>query len=90
MYRTGKPVVTEAAFPESEWRTSADCSGKGDDCVAVNLGRTGWVGVRDTKRPDGPVLSFTDDEWSARSFRTCARRAAWSRRPSASRRSRRR
>ncbi|GAA4035632.1 hypothetical protein GCM10022247_71600 [Allokutzneria multivorans] len=65
MNAIGKTAVEEAAFPESGWRTPADCSGKGGDCVAVNLEHAGWVGVRDTKRPDGPVLSFTDDEWTA-------------------------
>lgn len=34
------------------------------DCVEVAF-TEGWVGVRDSKNPDGPVLWFTQAEWDA-------------------------
>ena len=45
-----------------EWAKSS-ASG-GGDCVEVRLTRSG-VEVRDSKDPTGPVLSFTEAEWSA-------------------------
>lgn len=34
-------------------------------CVEVGEGACGMVHVRDSKAPDGPMLSFTTDEWCA-------------------------
>lgn len=34
------------------------------DCVEVTFA-DGWIGVRDSKSPDGPVLWFTPAEWDA-------------------------
>ncbi|MGW0587197.1 DUF397 domain-containing protein [Streptosporangium sp. NPDC002607] len=57
-----------------EWRKSS-LSGNGPDCVEVALADTPQAGaetapdadrlvlVRDSKDPDGPVLSFTPSEW---------------------------
>jgi Domain of unknown function (DUF397) len=44
------------------WRKSS-YSGNGGNCVEVASGRPGVVAVRDSKNPDGPVLSFSPDEW---------------------------
>jgi predicted secreted Zn-dependent protease len=45
-----------------EWRKSSySING---DCVEVQQ-HPGWVLVRDSKHPDGPVLTFTPHEWAA-------------------------
>lgn len=36
-----------------------------DNCVEVGLCECGQVKVRDSKDPDGTVLSFSADEWDA-------------------------
>jgi hypothetical protein len=48
--------------PRLQWRRSTRCGSSA--CVEVAIGR-GSVLVRDSKNPDGPVLTFTADEWSA-------------------------
>ena len=46
------------------WRKSS-YSGTAGNCIEVaNLGCDGW-GMRDSKDPTGPVLTFTADEWLA-------------------------
>jgi len=49
---------------ELNWRKST-FSGNGGDCVEVARNLPGIVAVRDSKDPDGPVLTFTADEWRA-------------------------
>lgn len=49
---------------ELNWRKST-FSGNGGDCVEVASNLPGIVAVRDSKDPDGPVLTFTADEWRA-------------------------
>ncbi|MBO2451793.1 DUF397 domain-containing protein [Actinomadura barringtoniae] len=45
------------------WRKSTSSQGGGTDCVEVaDLAEA--CGVRDSKDPDGPVLSFTRKEWA--------------------------
>jgi hypothetical protein len=46
------------------WRKSS-YSNTGANCVEVARTRSGKVAVRDSKNPDGPVLSFSLDEWKA-------------------------
>ena len=49
------------------WHKSALSSPSGN-CVEVGVGRSeykGFVGVRDSKNPDGPALAFTPKEWKA-------------------------
>lgn len=48
---------------KTEWRRSAACMG--GDCVEVRLQPQLGVEIRDSKDPDGPVLRFTEQEWSA-------------------------
>lgn len=43
------------------WRRARRCSPKGDNCVEINLSRTGLSGVRDSKRSDGACLIFKTD-----------------------------
>lgn len=47
----------------AEWRKSSR-SGGGANCVEVRR-INDTIQVRDTKNPDGPVLSFTPSEWDA-------------------------
>lgn len=44
------------------WRKSTFCGSS--SCVEVQYDDTNYL-VRDGKNPDGPVLSFTRDEWRA-------------------------
>jgi len=46
------------------WRKSS-YSGNGGNCVEVADLPGGRAAVRDSKHPDGPVLSFTRAEWEA-------------------------
>lgn len=46
------------------WRKSTRSSGQGD-CVEVADNLTDIVGVRDSKDPAGPALTFTPDAWAA-------------------------
>ncbi|MEU0157090.1 DUF397 domain-containing protein [Micromonospora fulviviridis] len=46
------------------WRKS-NRSGTQGDCVEVADNLPGVVGVRDSKDPTGPVLTFTPDTWRA-------------------------
>jgi Domain of unknown function (DUF397) len=53
--------------PAPIWRKSRR-SNNGGNCVEVAtnlLQHTGKVHVRDSKDPDGPVLTFTKSEWRA-------------------------
>ncbi len=53
-----------AAIPGSQWVKSSLSYANGD-CVEVTRLADGNVGVRDSKDPAGPVLSFTASEWAA-------------------------
>lgn len=46
------------------WRTST-ASGSGGNCVEVAFPNGDEVWVRDSKDPDGAMLRFTRQEWSA-------------------------
>ncbi|WP_153534169.1 DUF397 domain-containing protein [Actinomadura macrotermitis] len=52
----------ESRLKSGEWRKSTRSEGVGN-CVQVTVAY--WVGVRDSKDPEGPVLWFTGDEWKA-------------------------
>lgn len=45
---------------EVMWLTASG----GGNCVEVGFPDNGSVLVRDSKDPDGPVLTFTHDEWA--------------------------
>lgn len=49
----------------AEWRKSTRSGGNGGDCVEVARNLPGVVAVRDSKNPDGPVLTVSTDEWDA-------------------------
>ncbi|MEV0429143.1 DUF397 domain-containing protein [Micromonospora sp. NPDC049836] len=56
----------------ARWRKSTRSGGNGGDCVEVAANLPGVVGVRDSKDPAGPVLTFTPAAWTR--FLTLARR----------------
>jgi hypothetical protein len=41
------------------------CDNSGPNCVEVAVTPDGGRAVRDSKRADGPVLTFTASEWDA-------------------------
>ncbi|MFD4398051.1 DUF397 domain-containing protein [Kitasatospora sp. NPDC058478] len=45
------------------WHKSSYSGGNGGNCIEVAHGYPGLVPVRDSKDPDGPVLSFPDPAW---------------------------
>ena len=47
------------------WRTSSRSSSNGGNCVEVADNLPGAVGVRDSKDPAGPVLTFAPGAWRA-------------------------
>ncbi|WP_405095745.1 DUF397 domain-containing protein [Micromonospora sp. NBC_01412] len=55
----------------ARWRKSSRSSGNGGNCVEVADNLPGVVGVRDSKDPTGPVLTFPPTAW-----RTFVTRAA--------------
>ncbi|MBB6471332.1 DUF397 domain-containing protein [Sphaerisporangium rubeum] len=50
----------------AQWRKSSRSGSNGAQCVEVADNISGWVGVRDSKVLDGPVVVTTTSEW--RSF----------------------
>ena len=48
--------------PGTSWRKSTHSDGNMGDCAEVATNLPGIVAVRDSKNPDGPVLTFTRDE----------------------------
>ena len=48
----------------SHWRRSTHSDSSGGNCVEL-AGLPAEIAVRDSKDPDGPVLTFTPDEWRA-------------------------
>lgn len=46
----------------SQFRKSSFSTGTGD-CVEVSTDVPGWVGVRDSKLANSPVLVFSADTW---------------------------
>jgi hypothetical protein len=47
----------------TSWRKSRRSASS--NCVEVRLTEVGDVQVRDSKHPDGPVLTFTRAQWNA-------------------------
>jgi hypothetical protein len=47
------------------WRKSTRSGSSGGDCVDVADNLSDVVAVRDSKDPDGPVLTFAPDVWRA-------------------------
>jgi hypothetical protein len=60
-----EPATSHDTFPRDAWATASFCGPNGGNCVAVNLGARGRVGLRDTKAATGPVLVFGSPGWDA-------------------------
>jgi hypothetical protein len=59
------PAVAGHTFAEGAWRTATFCGPNGGNCVEVNLGARGVVGVRDSKSAAGPLLAFGEVGWGS-------------------------
>ncbi|MFE2055343.1 MULTISPECIES: DUF397 domain-containing protein [unclassified Streptomyces] len=58
-------MSTEAVSPGGPvWVRSSYSAGNGGDCVEVATTPVS-VRIRDSKRPDGPVLAVGPDQWAA-------------------------
>ncbi|WP_027927803.1 DUF397 domain-containing protein [Amycolatopsis benzoatilytica] len=55
---------SRAGFPEHAWQRPSACGPNSGNCVEVNLGSGGFVGVRDSKIAGSPVLVFDRGEWA--------------------------
>ncbi len=55
--------ATTGAFLDDAWRRAKFCGPNGGNCVEVNLGTSGRVGVRDSKAGGGSVLAFGQVSW---------------------------
>ena len=47
----------------ARWRTSSRSNSTGGNCVEVTDNLPGVIGVRDSKNPTGPTLTFTPTAW---------------------------
>jgi hypothetical protein len=47
------------------WRKSSYSGNGGGNCVEVARNLPGIVAVRDSKNPNGPVLTISTDEWAS-------------------------
>ncbi|MBG0814835.1 DUF397 domain-containing protein [Planomonospora sp. ID82291] len=57
-------MTSNVDWSHAEWRKSS-YSTDGGNCVEVAGNLPGVVAVRDSKDPDGPVLTFSPDQWRA-------------------------
>ncbi|WP_229402521.1 DUF397 domain-containing protein [Micromonospora okii] len=55
--------MDEVDTTRATWRKSTRSNGSGD-CVEVADDLSGGVGLRDSKNPTGPVLTFTPKSWT--------------------------
>jgi hypothetical protein len=60
-----EPTTNHDVFPDDAWETASFCGPNGGNCVAVNLGARGRVGLRDTKAATGPALVVDSLGWAA-------------------------
>jgi hypothetical protein len=47
-----------------DWFTASAC-GENNSCVQVRIHQSGAVDVRNSTDPEGPMVSFTREEWAA-------------------------
>jgi hypothetical protein len=59
------PNEAGSVFDGKAWQSPEACGPNSGNCVEVNLGNDGLVGLRDSKIPDSPVLIFDDAEWGS-------------------------
>ncbi|MBN6057302.1 DUF397 domain-containing protein [Nonomuraea sp. RK-328] len=56
--------MEQLTLDNAEWHKSS-ASGDNGQCVEVATNLPGIIAVRDSKNPQGPVLTFTPGEWMA-------------------------
>ncbi|MFF9334849.1 DUF397 domain-containing protein [Streptomyces albogriseolus] len=62
----GNCVEVAEAFPgAARWRKSTYSNGDGGNCLEVCDAHTAVVPVRDSKVPDGPVLTVNAQAWTS-------------------------
>jgi hypothetical protein len=59
------PDTIADVFPGGFWQAATFCGPNGGNCVEVNLGAEGLIGLRDSKPAASPLLAFDTEEWSA-------------------------
>jgi hypothetical protein len=59
------PATAGHTFAEGAWGAATFCGPNGGNCVEVNLGSRGVVGVRDSKSAAGAPLVFGGAGWGA-------------------------
>jgi hypothetical protein len=59
------PNTAVTLFDDNAWHKSFASEPNGGNCVEVNLGPDGLIGVRDTKLASSPVIVFDTGEWAA-------------------------
>ena len=52
-------------LPATGWRKAGRCGPNGGNCVEINRGAAGVVGVRDSKNAAGTPLLFDTESWTA-------------------------
>ncbi|MEO3756588.1 DUF397 domain-containing protein [Streptomyces sp. B6B3] len=57
--------ISRAQLNAAAWRRSSHSDSGGGQCLEVATGFPGVVPVRDSKRPDGPVLLIPAAAWGA-------------------------
>jgi hypothetical protein len=57
--------VVELDLSRAVWRKSSYSNGQGGNCVEIASNLPAVVAVRDSKDPQGPVLTFTPEAWHA-------------------------
>ncbi|MGC5054783.1 DUF397 domain-containing protein [Micromonospora sp. DT48] len=55
--------MEEVSTARVTWRKSTRSNGSGN-CIEVANDFGGWVGLRDSKDPIGPVLAFSPAAWA--------------------------
>ena len=55
-----RPDIPSSARAILAWRVARDCDA--GTCISV-APHQGMIVIGDTKNPDGPVLSYSHDEW---------------------------
>ncbi|MBD0747526.1 DUF397 domain-containing protein [Streptomyces sp. CBMA152] len=63
MNTTHSPSDMPCASTDGEWFKSSYSNGSGGECVEAAF-LAGGAGVRDSKRPHGPRLTFADPAWA--------------------------
>jgi Domain of unknown function (DUF397) len=55
--------MTDRVIFSNWWKSRS--SGGGDNCIEVASASDGTIGVRDSKDPEGPILTFSFSDWDA-------------------------